>query len=755
MNRIGFFDNEKREYVIENMYPRRPLKNYLWNGSFITELDQFGCGVSKACINKEFRFLINDYRLIYLRDNSSGEIYDVNRNFAKKNFSLFRARVGQGYHVIESEYKGVNCSFSLLVPDENFVEMHALKIQNKSSEIKNLSLYSFIAPNVNISQNQAYTRAKYDNSINGLYYAHNAHKLRQRYKNVYYSCNVQADAWALSKDDFIGVYGDYAEPDGIKKYFLPCNYATFEPNYVGALQFNLTLSPGETREFYFSVGTVCDYEQARILADLYTNKKAFCDQLCKQRELSEGYINTAYIKTPDEYLNTMANIWLKRQMSLGKTWGRVYGKGFRDVLQDITGFVSLDTPLARERILYTLKHQFINGNAIRMFDPILDYPYQDMPVWIAPAILAYLKESGDFSVLNEKVCYYDSDKQESVFEHIKRGINYLFSMQGKRGLSLWGGGDWNDSLDSCGLQMKGESVWLSIATMNSSLDYIQIIENADIPNGKDLIADAKAKREKLKQAILTYGIENDRFIYGYNDWDEKVGSDECSQAKFFLNPQTWAVMSDILTLEQKQNLMDAVEARLKCDYGYMMQDSPFVTPDDHLGRLTYFEPGVYENGSVYNHGVMFKIVADCCIGRGDNAWNTLKINRFDNPLNCNSGVEPYAVSNMYFGPSAVYKKGFAPQSWITGSAGWMYRAIIEFILGVKPDFNGLKLQPCLPHEWKTVNIKRIFRGAIYNIEFIPSDKFSLAVNGKQIEGNVIPLCEKSSENYVVCHYVYK
>lgn len=752
MKKIGYFNNEAREYVIENMFPRRPLKNHIWNEGLIVDLDQFGFGLSKACINKVFRPLIYDYRLLYVRDNDSGESYDINRNFKNKEFDLFQTHVGMGYHTVESSYKGVYASFTLLVPEKDFVEMHAVKLENKSAHTKNLSVYTYINPNVNLSEHQAYSRARYDEKMGGLYYAHRAYNFPQEYVDVFYAANEQAKAWALARSDFFGVYGNAEDPEALKAETLPCIIPTFEPYYAGAMQFDIVLQPGEVKEFYFAVGTTRSYEESVELAHKYANKQGFEAEMQKQAAIHDGYMKIATIETEDEYLNTMANIWLKRQMSLGKTWGRVYGKGFRDVLQDITGFVSLDKPLARDRILYTLKHQFINGNAIRMFDPIMDYPYQDMPAWIAPTILTYLKESGDFSILDEQVGYYDDERTESVFMHVKRGMDYLFATQGEHGLSLWGGGDWNDSLDGCGLQMKGESVWLSVATMNCSADYIEILENVNIENAKEMIADIKEKRAKLKEAILTYGYEDGRLIYGINDWGEKVGSEECAEGKLFLNPQTWACMSDVLTDEQKQKAMDIVEERLKCDYGYTLQDTPYVTPTDHLGRISYFEQGVYENGSVYNHGVMFKVVADCCIGRGDNAWNTLKINRYDNPKNANSGVEPYAVSNMYFGPSAIHKKGYAPLSWITGSAGWMYRAIVEYLLGVKADFNGLKLKPCLPTAWSGAKVSRVFRGAQYDIQFVKSDKFEIVVDGKTINGNIVPLFENGTKHSVICYY---
>ena len=755
MNKVGRFDNAKKEYIIENMYPRRPLKNFLWNEGLIVDLNQFGFGLSKACTDKVFRPLIYDCRIVYVRDDETGEFYDANRNFQEKDFELFQTHVGMGYHTVESKYKGLYASFTVLVPEKDFVEMHRIVLKNESEKPKNFSVYTYVNPYINVTEHQAYTRAKYDTDLCGLYYAHRADQCKQEYVDVFYSANEKANGYAMSRDAFCGTYGNVENPQALKQKNLPCDTAIFEPCYIGSLQFDVSLAPNETKELYFAVGTCRNYEETSVLAKKYANKTAFDCEMEKQFALSENYAKTCLIETEDEYLDTMANLWLKRQMSLGKTWGRVYGKGFRDVLQDITGFVSLDKPLARERLLYTLKHQFINGNAIRMFDPILDYPYQDMPAWIAPTVLAYLKESGDFSVLNEQVGYYDDERKESVFTHVKRGMDYLFNTQGKRGLSLWGGGDWNDSLDACGLQMKGESVWLSIATMNCSRDYIEILENAPVENKAELIADTKAKREKLKSAILEHGFENGYFLYGFTDWDEKVGAKGNEEGEIFLNPQTWAVMSDILPDVEKGKVMDMVENRLKCDYGYVLQDPPFKTASDHLGRASYFEQGVYENASVYNHGVMFKVVADCCIGRGDNAWNTLKINRYDNPKNPDSGVEPYAVSNMYFGPSAVSKKGYAPLSWITGSAGWMYRAIVEYLLGVHPDFNGLKLKPCLPTSWKGAKVERLFRGVKYSIEYIPADENRLVVDGKEMAGNVVPVYEKGSEHKVIYYYAKK
>ena len=736
--KIGYFLDEKREYVIENMRPVRPLKNYLWNDRTFAELNQFCFGTTKSCINKDFRPLVNDVRLIYIKDKESGEIYTANRNYADLPFDKFCARVGLGYQTTESVYKGLESSFTVLIPEYGYMELQKFTLKNTSDKPRKLSVYSYLRPFVNINGHLAYGKGCYDERVKALYYTFRAFRCEQKYTDVFYKASENPVAFSTSDSCFLG-YGTLENPEAVQAEYLPNDATVFEENYCGAMQFEMELSPNEEKSLYFVIGTAQNEEESIALANANASEKAFEKEYARQRELAEEYIGKVIVDTPDEYLNSTVNIWLKRQIALGKTWGRIYGKGFRDLLQDITGFVSFDSERAKDRLLYTLKHQFISGNGLRQFDPVVDYPYQDMPVWIPIAVLTYIKESGDYGVLEEKVEYYDDEKKETVFEHIKRGMDFLYDNQGVHGLGLWRGGDWNDSMNNCGLQDKGESVWLSIATVKATDDYIEILKNCPIENASKLIEEIANKKAILKDNIVKYGFEKDHFIYGINDWGEKVGSYENEEGQMYLNPQTWAVMAGIFDEEGSNALMNHVEKNLKCDYGYLQNVPSYTKPDPHLGRITYFGAGLYENGSVYNHGVMFKVVADCMLGRVDNAYETLKMVRYDNPKNSNSGTEPYAISNMYFGPYAFTKKGFAPCSWVTGSAGWLYRAVTEYILGIQADFDGLKIQPCLPSEWKTVSIERIFRGVKYLIQVRSGDEKGLFVDGVKMEGNTIPL----------------
>ena len=745
---VGRFLDNNREYLIEDMKPIRPLKNYLWNDTLFAELNQFCFGMSKCCINKEFRPLVNDVRLIYIKDQASGKVYSCNRNYGNLPFDKFQARVGLGYQVTESSYQGLETAFSVVVPQNNFVELHKLSLKNVTTTSKKLSVYSYLRPFVNINGHLAYGKGYYDKELDCLYYTFRAFRCEQKYTDVFYKASESPVAFNTSDMGFLGAYGTLEHPDGVLKERLSDDFTVFDENYCGAMQFEITLAPNEEKVLYFAVGTAQNEQESKRLADEYATEMAFERGINLQKACAEEYIKNVVIHTPDEYINSMVNIWLKRQIAFGKTWGRIYGKGFRDLLQDITGFVSFDAKRAKDRLLYTLKYQFISGNGLRQFDPIVDYPYQDMPVWIPIAALTYMKESGDFGVLDELVEYYDDARKETVATHIKRGMDFLYASQGEHGLGLWRGGDWNDSMNNCGMQGKGESVWLSIATIKATDDYVEILQSASIENAQDIIADIKAKQAKLKENVIKYGFEEDHFIYGINDWGEKIGSYENTAGRMYLNPQTWAVMAGIFDKDGSNALMDHVEQNLKCDYGYLQNVPSYTEADPHIGRITYFGAGLYENGSVYNHGVMFKVVADCILGRADNAYETLKMIRYDNPANPNSGTEPYAISNMYFGPYAFARKGFAPCSWVTGSAGWLYRSVTEYMLGIQADFNGLKIEPCLPTQWDTVNVERVFRGVKYCIMFSRGDEKGIVVDGKIIGGNILPIFEVGTTHIV-------
>ena len=759
----GFFDDKNKEYVIKDMKPRRPWLNYLWNDRTVCQCDQFGNGFSWMAIDTQRRDIERGVRNVYIKDKDTGEVYSANRNYDDLPFETHETHVGINYQKIICEYKGIAVIFTICVPKDDAVVLYEVKAENRQKQKRNIDLYFCLQPSPALSWHDAYGYADNDEKSNGLLYSHEGFALPNDYTKVFVGCNRKYDAYDLSHAHFKGEYNGYDRPIGLKADKLSCTGATFEQEYVAAFQFSDVFKGSDSFEATFCSFAARNETEIGKYRKKYLEETSFRGELQKVSDGTANEYDVFELNSPDVYLNSQVNIWLKRQMSLGKTWGRLYGKGFRDVMQDITAFVSLDTAAAEKQILHALKYQYEDGNPIRMFEPSFKFPYNDGGVWIPGTILSYLNESGDLSILQKEVPYLKGDSYEnasyadsfvtepyvagersgSVLDHVLSAIDYLAASRGKHNLILWRGGDWNDSMNNVGRKNKGESVWLSVAAVKAINELNEILR---ISGNDRLIEEYEKKKRGLIAAIKEYGIVDGHFIYGYNDEGEIIGGKE----RIFLNPQTWSVLAEIGSAEDREKIMDVVENSLKCDYGYVQCRPSFTRGDDGIGRVSYFQPGLVENGAVYNHGVAFKIAADCMLGRAERAYKTLKMISCDNPSNPDNGAEPYAVSNMYMGPENKYIAGYAPMSWITGTAGWLYRCVTEFMCGIKPTAYGLEISPCLPENWNGITVKRRFRGETYDIRYEKADRKEVICDGKNVK--TLTLTGKGSVHKVLCRY---
>ena len=763
---LGFFDDKNREYVIKNMFPRRPLINYLWNEKTVCTCNQFGEGFCWGLPDTNRRMIDKGIRNVYIKDRKSGEFFVANRNYKKEDFEIFEAHVGLGYHTIIAQHNGIRIEYTLLVPTEGMLLLSKISVKNVTDSDREIDVYYCNEPQPDLSGHEPYGWARYEKDIQAILYGHTGFALPTKYQYLYVSSSQDIFGYDVCKSRFLGMYNGAEDPIFLREDKLVSCTTAFEKEYISALQYRLNLKKGEEWEVVLACGMSSSEEDARALAVKYADLSVFEAELALQAKENAKALDVFTVKTPDDCLNSQTNIWLKRQLSLGKTWGRVYGKGYRDIMQDITAFVSFDTALARKRLLYALRYQYEDGNAIRMFEPDFLYPYNDCGSWVPAAVLSYLNESGDVSILDEEVTFLEGNFLEkssyeeknsyrpytgtaytkNVFTHVKMIIDYLCNCLGQHGLVLFLGGDWNDSLNNVGKKGIGESVWLSIATVKAINEFCEI---AKIYGKEELCQEYQAQKDELARNILKYGVDGDHLLYGFNDYGEKIGTDDDEYAKIYLNPQTWAVLANLTDKKTLEVFMDSVEKRLICDFGYMQCYPSYRKGTDKIGRVSYFQPGQVENGAVYNHGVAFKIVADCMLGRGDLAYETLKRIRFDNPKNPDNGMEPYAISNMYIGPESESFVGYAPMSWITGTAGWIYRAITEYMCGIQATMQGLKIQPCLPSEWKEITVTRWFRGAKYEITIKKADQTKMIVDGFEMLGNIIPIFEENKTCKVV------
>ncbi len=734
---INEFCND--EYIIKDMFPIRPLMNFVYNEKVIASYNQFGFGEVKGLTEEGFRTITNGERLIYIKENNT--FYDANRNYKNLPFDKFETHVGLNYQTIISSYKDLEVSLTLFVPSKDYVEINHIHLKNTSSKVRKISLYFYNKPFINLTWHGAYSIAYFDKHYDSLVFSHIGYNLLEKNQILMLKSNLPFSSYEVSDINFKGIYNDLSSPKGIYNKSLTNTNMSFDGENSSAIQFNIELNPFEEKE----INIVCALgkEKRKIfkVMNKYLSNESYYLEREKNKKVNDEINNKVILSSSDEYLNVLTSIWLKRQINLGKTWGRVYGKGFRDVMQDISSFVIFDYKTAKEKILSTLKYQFENGNTIRQFEPILDYPYQDGAIWISDTILAYLKETNDFSILEEKVNYYNSSIEESVFLHMKRGLDYLYNNLGQHRLVKWGGGDWNDSLNACGLKGIGESVWLSIALVKATNSFIEILQKINYD-----YQDYLNQKIELEKDIVKYGFEKDQYIYGYNDLNQKIGSSTSKNGKLYLNPQTWSILANIQDKHTQEILMDKVEKKLSCKYGYVQLRPSYKKGNDNIGRVTYFTPGTYENGSSYNHGVAFKIASNFLLNQPNIAYKSLKKMY---PINHKeSGMEEYALGNMYFGPDAISRVGFAPMPWITGTSGWIFKDIIELMCGIKPDYDGLIIDPCLPNSLKNIYIERVYQGVRYKISIKKTGKKLILVNNKKNENNKVFLKRKKEINVI-------
>ena len=407
---------------------------------------------------------------------------------------------------------------------------------------------------------------------------------------------------------------------------------------------------------------------------------------------------------------------------------------------------------AKGKILETLMYEYSDGRCVRGWLPLDHHIYSDGPVWVTPTVNAYIKETGDVDFLNHPVKYLD-EGEDTVWEHILTAMRFVSDDVGEHGLVHSRDGDWNDSLNMTGLLGKGESVWTSIALCYALKNAAEI---AEALLGDNAIRDEMLeRRERMIKAINAEAWDGEWYLAAINDYNEKVGSHEESEGKIYLNSQTWAILSEVASGERAEKCIESVDKYLDSDYGPLTLYPTYTKFNNRIGRLTSFIPGIWENGTPYCHGGTFKVVADCLLGRGDKAYETiLKImpNSETNP-STHSGCEPYALTNMYFGPDNP-RRGETLFAWVTGTAGWMFRAVVQYMMGFHPEYNGFSIKPCIPAEWGEVTLTRKFRGDTYNVTIknesgAQSGVKSVTLDGVEVGASIKLVGDGNTHNVVV------
>ena len=794
--KFGYFDDDAMEYVIST--PRTPLPwiNYLGSKDFFTLVSNTCGGYS---FYKDARLLrLTRYRYNSVPYDSNGKYFyikdgDTIWNPAwqpvRTELDTYECRHGLGYSRFTSSRDGVASDLLVFVPLDDTCEVRQLRLTNSTSGTKELKLFSYVEwclwdamdDMTNFQRNLSTGEVE----VAGSMLCHKTEYRERRNHFAFYSVNAPVDGFDTSRESFLGVYNGPDHPEAVERGACTNSVASgWFP--VAAHQLNVTLAPGESRSFVFVLGYCENPEDKKWEAENVINKapaEAMVSRYAADEDVEAAFLTLKnywkdllgrfHAETSMPEVNRMVNIWNQYQcmvtfnMSRSASYfesGIGRGMGFRDSCQDLLGFVHLIPDRARERILDIAATQLPDGSAYHQYQPLtkkgnsdIGSGFNDDPLWLIAGTSAYIRETGDLSILSESVPYdNDMSLATTLFEHLTRSLDYTISHRGPHNLPLIGRADWNDCLNlNCFSEHPGESfqtfgpsegpVAESVFIGGMFVKYAR--EYADLCRliGKNEEAE-RAVREAadMEKAILAHGWDGRWFLRAYDAYGRKVGSDECSEGKIYIEPQGFCVLAGIGTESgEAVTALDSVREYLDSEYGIMILQPAYTKYHVELGEISSYPPGYKENAGIFCHNNPWVSIAETVIGRGSRAFEIYKKTcpAFLEEKSDIHRTEPYVYSQMVAGKDAVFF-GQGKNSWLTGTAAWTFADISQYILGVYPTLNGLQINPCVPADFGNFRIRRRFRGVDYDIEVEQNGTEKgvkeMFVDGVRMEGCVIP-----------------
>lgn len=750
IQQFGHFSADGTEYVITHpLMPPRAQINFLWNDQMISAVNQFGSGEG---IFNDRTLMLNDpkgrvqlirhgRRYFYLRDSMDGSFWNTGFFPVKTEGAQYQCAVGLGYSRFLMEYAEIQTESRVFVAPDEPVEIWEFILRNRSTRARSLNLCPYVEWDLGgyptFSSKYSYFRSTFDPDRRAVLSFNTSNERPHGRYNAFLATDGTVNGWCGSPRQFLGPYGEPTRPQALVEGRMPGQEAWCE-DLAASMAIAVGIPAGGEAKIAVLIGSFdTAAEKDRLIAKVLPvsyRREAFASLAHSKRQM----MDTVRVQTPDERVNVLTNIWLKQQTQLCVEFGRDGARGFRDTLQDAWAAAPFNPALARQKTIETLRHQHADGHGIRGWMPLQPHHYSDGPVWLALAVCAYLKETGDFGMLAEEVPFLDTGTA-TVLEHVLRGVRFLSGDTGAHGLVLAHEGDWNDSLNWLCKAGRGESVWTSIGLYHALGQVAELAEQ--VLQDRSLAAEMRERQDRIAHAVQQHGWDGDWYLAGYNDDGEAVGSHRDTEGRVYLNPQTWAVMTGLATGERLKKCLLAIDHWLESDHGSLTLTPAYTRERANIGRLSVLLPGMYENGTPYCHGTAFKIVADCCAGRGDAAYRSWRKAMPDNPSHPSSvsGCEPYAFTNQYLGP-ANGRAGTSVSGWVTGCAGWMFRAVVEYMAGVQPGYHGFQIRPCLPSAWDVVRLNRPLRGKnhAFEIRRQESGQYQIAMDGNPVGNETIP-----------------
>ena len=808
---LGYFDDDNKEYVITT--PRTPLPwiNYLGCESFFRLISNTGGGYAfykDAKLLRLTRYRYNNAPLdsnghyFYINDN--GCIWNPGWQPVQTELDSYECRHGLGYTTYKGSKNGIEAHVSSFVPIGANCELTRLSLNNTSDKSKTFSVYSYIefclwnaVDDMNNFQ-RTYSTGEVEiepYKANSCIY----HKTEYRERRNHYALcamNSSCDGFDTDRDSFLGTYGSPQMPDAVAAK-TSHNSKASGWNPVASFRKDITLKPNEKCQFIYMLGYIenpddekweapqkINKQRAKAMIDTYMTDEAFDNAFNRLKEHWNNLLSKYTLETSDDKLCRMVNIWNQYQcmvtfnMSRSASYyesGTGRGMGFRDSCQDLLGFVHLIPDAARQRILDIASTQFENGSAYHQYQPLtkqgnsdIGSGFNDDPLWLIAGTAAYLKETGDYSILDE-MTPFDCNKENMapLMEHLRRSFNFTTTHLGPHNLPLIGRADWNDCLNlNCFSTVPGESfqttgpsegpvaesVFIAGMYVKYGRDYEAICRHLGLDDEADAVCNHV---NDMIKTVTESGWDGEWFLRAYDAAGEKVGSHECKEGQIFIEPQGFCVMAGIGTDNGLAvRALRSVEEKLDTKYGIVLLQPAYTSYHPELGEITSYPEGYKENAGIFCHNNPWISIAETVVGHGNRAFDVYKkiCPAYLQDVSDLHKTESYVYSQMIAGIDAAHF-GEAKNSWLTGTAAWTFTNISQYILGIRPEFDGLCIDPCIPDYMKEFSVKRTFRGAEYNIHIDNSSGSqkglkSLIVNGKSVEGNIIPY-DKNIKKYDV------
>ena len=772
-NPYGYFSDDGREYVITTPLTPRPWGNIMSNGDYGMMVSQTGSGYSwrgnagQNRLTRSFQDLVKDNwgKYFYIRDLKRDVYWSATYKPVMHAYTSFSVVHGLGYSKFIQEIEEIASELIVFVAAEDPIEVFQLTLTNKSSETRELDVTSYaewllgFAPDEHREFHKLFIETAADVASSMV----TARKClwgfpdeQGRHNNVdwpytaFMAVSEPLRSFDCDKESFIGLYNNDDKPQAIRDGRLAERSGRFT-DAIAALQVEVTLAPGEPKTIVFTLGAAEDGKEA--VADLVERYTAVAHS---QRALQDvktfwsRFLDTEKVETPDEAFNFMTNYWLKYQSISCRLWGKSAfyqvsaGYGYRDQLQDSQIFLVSEPDYTRKQLLLHASQQFIEGDVLHWWFTIRGggprTNCSDDLLWLPFVLDAYLKETNDFSILDEQAPYLNGP-EESLYEHCKRAIERSFSRFSPRGIPLMGDHDWNDGLSAVGTLLKGESFWVAEFLYMILGNFAPLAEKR---GDEGFAQKCETVRQSLKSAMNHHGWDGEWYLQATTDAGLLLGSQENEEGKIFLMPNNWAVISGIAEADRAKVAMNAVTKHLLEEYGTLLNYPAFTKPRPDVGYVTRYAPGLRENGGVYTHAAAWSVWAYTLVGEPELAYDAY---RKICPPNRSADIdtykaEPYVTPGNIDGPLSEYY-GRGGWTWYTGSSQWLHRVATHWILGIRPCADGLWIDPSIPAAWPGYSVTRKFRNAVYQIEVsnpegVSKGVQSITIDGKSVAGQLIP-----------------